>query len=180
MLIWGTITVTDGLSLDQYQTCLEASWHRVCQTQGKLLESSYRSHLCNPLLTKTLPYKPNIKSSRYSSKPMHLFTQTLKFYHLLPQGIYLFFKLSSQQPLEILSMLQAHRTRWFKNNPWSFANSSSYQLPLLASYLPCFSSLTTVNKTARINSHNIAKASQGRQLGNGSRSSQNYQHFLST
>lgn len=36
-----------------------AGWHWLHGTQGKFLVASYRSYLCSPLTTKTLPHKPN-------------------------------------------------------------------------------------------------------------------------
>jgi len=47
---------------------LRAGWHWLCQTWGKLLETSHRSHHYSPPVTKTLPLKPTTSGYEATQK----------------------------------------------------------------------------------------------------------------
>jgi len=48
----GATTIADGLGLGQRRVRLRAGWHWLCQTWGKLLAASHRSHPYRPPLPK--------------------------------------------------------------------------------------------------------------------------------
>jgi len=62
--------IPEVLTTSLMGSAFASSWNCLCLTQGQLLVSSHRSHLCSPSPTETLLHKPNtgpVKSLRVNS-----------------------------------------------------------------------------------------------------------------